>query len=114
MSHTLSMKNVKIDQSSALIVANYMGWKTEQSATQRFFDGSSYSGTAVQLPGWRYPVIVDSEGEMHYDNYKGRWGDTKDLARLTGLSLAAMQNYSMSLVDEEESIDGQMTFTTMG
>ena len=33
-------------------------------------------GLSVNLPGWRYPVVIDtSDGSLKYDNYEGRWGD---------------------------------------
>ncbi|MCL2349360.1 MAG: DUF1257 domain-containing protein, partial [Planctomycetaceae bacterium] len=32
-------------------------------------------GTLVQLPGWKYPVVVDLQtGKIQYDNYNGNWG----------------------------------------
>ncbi|MFZ5829387.1 MAG: DUF1257 domain-containing protein [Planctomycetota bacterium] len=33
-------------------------------------------GLAVQLPDWTYPVVADlASGQLHYDNFGGRWGD---------------------------------------
>ncbi len=32
------------------------------------------TGLAVELPGWRYPVVCQlATGELRYDNYEGRW-----------------------------------------
>ncbi len=43
---------------------------------------SSATGWAVQLPGWRYPVVADvNTGTLAYDNYNGRWGEQKQLDR---------------------------------
>lgn len=37
-------------------------------------------GLGVELPGWRYPVVCDtSSGQIHFDNYGGRWGEQSRL-----------------------------------
>ena len=37
-------------------------------------------GLGVQLPDWRYPVVCDlPTGELHFDNYGGRWGEQQHL-----------------------------------
>ncbi len=38
------------------------------------------TGLAVQLPGWRYPVVCDlAQGQVQFDNYGGAWGDPAKL-----------------------------------
>ena len=49
--------------------------------TVRFYDGTRVTGTALRLPGWRYPVVVDGEGRLFYDHYEGQWGDLAHLHR---------------------------------
>ncbi len=49
--------------------------------TVRFYDGTRVTGTVIRLPGWRYPVVVDAVGRLHYDHYEGRWGDLAQLHR---------------------------------
>jgi hypothetical protein len=49
--------------------------------TVRFFDGTRVTGTAVRLPGWQYPVVVDDHGRLFYDHYDGQWGDLAHLHR---------------------------------
>ena len=39
------------------------------------------AGTALRLPGWRYPVVIDTDGRLHYDHFEGRWGDLAQLHR---------------------------------
>jgi hypothetical protein len=47
--------------------------------TARLFS-SQATGWQVQLPAWRYPVVCDTtSGQLHYDNFEGRWGDPKKL-----------------------------------
>lgn len=43
-----------------------------------------YTGTGFQLEGWRYPCVLDQAGDLHFDNFDGRWGDAVDLDRLKG------------------------------
>lgn len=46
------------------------------------------SGQVINLPGWRFPIVVDPKtGELHYDNYGGSWGSMEQIDRLT-------QNYA--------------------
>jgi len=52
-----------------------------QHETVTFFDGTRVTGTAVRLPGWQYPAVIDAEGRLHYDHYEGRWGDLAHLHR---------------------------------
>ena len=37
------------------------------------------TGWAVQLQGWRYPIVCKTDGEVAYDNYEGRWGEQNRL-----------------------------------
>ncbi len=48
----------------------------------RFYDGTTVQGAVIHLPGWRYPVVLDAQGTLHYDTYGGRWGDLAQLHRL--------------------------------
>jgi hypothetical protein len=42
--------------------------------THRLFSGE-VAGPGVQLPDWRYRAVCQlNNGEIRYDNYKGRWG----------------------------------------
>jgi len=40
-------------------------------------------GWIVRLPGWTYPVVIDTEArKIHYDTYNGAWGQQSELDRL--------------------------------
>lgn len=40
------------------------------------------TGWQVQLPEWRYPVVIDvTSGQVDYDNFNGRWGEISQLHR---------------------------------
>jgi len=51
------------------------------SGKVKLFSGEE-NGLAVQLPGWRYPVVCETtSGQVKFDNYNGRWGDQQELDR---------------------------------
>jgi hypothetical protein len=48
----------------------------------RLYSGEA-TGLLVQLPGWRYPAVIDTlTGTIKYDNFEGRWGEQTHLDRL--------------------------------
>ena len=45
----------------------------------KLFEGEA-SGLLVRLPGWMYPVVLDTAtGRVRYDNYGGAWGEQEHL-----------------------------------
>ena len=73
-------------------------------------------GLAVQLPKWRYPVVCDvGTGQLHFDNFKGHWGEQKYLD-------AFLQSYAVEkakiearrkghVVTEQALADGSIKLT---
>ena len=44
---------------------------------------TTVEGWQVTLPGWKYPIVCDlTTGQIHQDNFGGRWGDLNELHRL--------------------------------
>ena len=40
------------------------------------------TGLAVELPGWRYPVVCELDcGRLRFDNFNERWGRRQELVR---------------------------------
>jgi hypothetical protein len=51
--------------------------------TAQLFGSAAASGQVVNLPGWTYPVVIDTaSGEVFYDNFNGAWGEPRQLDRL--------------------------------
>jgi hypothetical protein len=47
--------------------------------TTQLFSGAA-AGLIVQLPDWRYPVVIDTQaGTVQFDNHSGRWVEQKQL-----------------------------------
>lgn len=74
MSHTRIQTCTMTDLDCLKSACAKLGYTVRENATVKFFDGSTRQGTAVQIPGWRYPVVIAGQ-EAHYDNYGGSWGD---------------------------------------
>lgn len=44
-----------------------------------FYDETEVGGYVIQLPDWKYGIVVKPDGSIRYDNYGGEWGDIKEL-----------------------------------
>lgn len=80
MSHVATIALEFRDAAALGEAATVCGLELRQE-TVTFYDGTRVTGTALRLPGWRYPVVVDTDGRLHYDHYEGRWGDLAHLHR---------------------------------
>ena len=59
-----------------------LGLAPPQHGTARLYE-REVTGQIVQLPGWTYPVVIDTEErEVKMDNFGGAWGNPKELDRL--------------------------------
>lgn len=79
MSHIVAIQTEVRDPAAVQAACRRLGLTAPQQGTHRLFSGEA-TGLAVQLPDWRYPVVCDlSNGQLHYDNYRGRWGEQQQL-----------------------------------
>jgi len=83
MSHTVKRQSQLVDR--AIIekaVSRIDGAKVLGVGTVKMYS-SSATGLRVQLPGWKYPLVIEeATGELKFDTYKGQWGDEKYLQDL--------------------------------
>jgi hypothetical protein len=50
---------------------------------QLWSGNTSQADFSMQLPGWRYPVALNTKtGEVTFDNYNGSWGNIEELQRI--------------------------------
>jgi hypothetical protein len=81
LSHVVSVKTEIRDAAAVRAACQRLGLAQPVQGTTRLFSGE-VSGLAVQLPDWQYPIIADlATGQLRYDNFEGRWGDSRQLAR---------------------------------
>ena len=93
MSHTVTV-DIKIKNMDALAKAAIdAGCTIKGEGTHRLFS-SNHIGLAIQIPGWSYPIVVSSNGDVHYDNYSGHWGNKVDLDKL-------LDGYAQTVVEME-------------
>lgn len=82
MSHLVAVKTRVHDAAALTAACHRLGFAEPVHSNVRFFSGDA-TGLSVKLPGWQYPIVVDTaEGSVKYDNYEGRWGDPAELGRL--------------------------------
>ena len=81
MSHIVTIQTELRDPVAIAAACRRLGLSEPVHGTVRLFSGEA-TGLIVQLPDWRYPVVVDTtSGTMQYDNFGGAWGDQTQLDR---------------------------------
>ena len=82
MSHIVTVKTQVRDPAALAAACNRLGLALPTQGTAELFSGQA-TGLLVNLPGWRFPVVVDTQaGQVHYDNFNGAWGSQTELDRL--------------------------------
>lgn len=88
MSHIVQIKTQVRDAAAIEAACRRLGLKMPLRRTAKLFSGEA-SGLTVELPGWQYPVVIDTgSGRISYDNFGGRWGEQRQLD-------AFMQSYAV-------------------
>jgi hypothetical protein len=79
MSHVVSIQTKLHDPISIAAACQRLSLAAPVQGTAHLFSGEA-TGLIVQLPGWEYPVIIDTlSGTVRYDNYGGAWGAQVEL-----------------------------------
>ncbi len=115
MSHIVTITTQIRDPVAIHRACDRMRLSRSEFGTHGLFSQSA-TGWKVQLPAWRYPVVCQTpSGQIHYDNFNGRWGDPKELERFMQVYAvektrleAARQGYS---VVESRLADGSIKLT---
>ena len=82
MSHIVTIRTQVQNPLALRAACTRLGLAEPVQGTFELFAGQTASGLAVQLPGWRYPIVCDaSAGTLAYDNFSGHWGDQRELER---------------------------------
>lgn len=105
MSHTVQVKDIRVTDEAALRAAcDALGVKVSAKGQHSLYGGNVAEGIAVDLPGWRLPVVIDTKtGEARYDNYNEHWGKQVELDKL-------IQRYSIETLRTQAMLQG-MTCT---
>jgi hypothetical protein len=82
LSHIVSIKTEVRDLAAIQAACRRLQLAAPMQGETKLFSGT-VAGLAVQLPGWRYPVVCQTEtGQVQFDNFGGRWGEQQQLDRL--------------------------------
>jgi|SRR6516162_7544387 hypothetical protein len=82
MSHIVMIKAKVHDPAAVAAACRRLGLAEPAHGTAQLFSGEA-TGLLVRLPGWQYPVVLDTlAGTVQFDNYGGAWGEQAQLDRL--------------------------------
>ena len=115
MSHLVTITTEVRDQVALKAACRRLKLAEPVQGTFKLFSAQA-TGLAVQLPGWRFPVVCQLEsGQLQFDDYEGRWGERRHLDAL-------LQTYAVELaklaarrnghtVTEQPLTDGSIKLT---
>lgn len=73
MSHIVTIQTQVRDPAAVAAACRRLQLPAPAFRTVRLFSGSA-TGLAVELPGWKYPLVCQTDtGELKYDTYGGTW-----------------------------------------
>jgi hypothetical protein len=94
MSHIVTVQTKLRDPAAVAAACQRLGLAAPAQGTAQLYGGDA-TGLLVQLPGWQYPIVLDTAtGEVRYDNFGGRWGEQTQLDRF-------LQMYAVELAKLE-------------
>lgn len=81
MSHIVTIQTEVRDPTAVHAGCDRLRLPPPAFGTARLFN-TEESGLLVRLPNWRYPLVCQTEsGRLAYDNYRGAWGEQRELDR---------------------------------
>jgi len=79
LSHIVEIKTEIKDEQAIRAACVRLQLASPEHKTCRLFSTTA-TGLCVQLPGWRYPVVCETQsGTVKFDNYGGAWGQQEEL-----------------------------------
>jgi hypothetical protein len=112
MSHVVTLQTKVHDPATVAAACQRLDLAPPRHGVAELFSGEA-EGLIVQLPGWKYPVVIDTlSGVVRYDNFQGYWGDHQQLDRF--LQIYAVERTKLEahkkgyLVSEQALQDGSI------
>lgn len=82
MSHIVTIQTQLRDPAAIAAACRRLGLAEPVQGKAELYAGQTAAGLLVQLPGWTYPIAIDTaNGSIQHDNYGGAWGNPSALAR---------------------------------
>lgn len=105
MSHIVSIQTQIRDKAAVDAACQRLQWPEPEQGRFRLFN-STVEGLGVRAPRWQYPIVCELQtGQLHYDNFEGRWGDPKHLDKFK-------QAYAIEKTKLEARRQGRSVFET--
>ena len=105
MSHIVSIQTQIRDRAAVEAACLRLQWPEPEQGSFRLFN-STVEGLGVRAPRWQYPIVCELQtGQLHYDNFEGRWGDPKHLDKFK-------QAYAIEKTKLEARRQGRSVFET--
>ena len=99
MSHIVQIQTEVRDPVAIRAACGRLLWPEPVYGEAKLFS-RSVVGWAVELPGWRYPVVCDvATAKIAFDNFNGRWGEQRHLDRF-------LQGYAVEKARIEARLKG--------
>lgn len=115
MSHIVQIQTQVRDAEGVRAACRRLRLAEPVAGTTKLFS-SEATGLAVQLPGWKYPLVCQLDtGQVQFDNFNGRWGDPEKLGLL--LQMYAVEKAKIEArrrghsVTEQQLQDGSIKLT---
>jgi hypothetical protein len=103
MSHLVTINPQVKDPAAIQAACQRLGLAEPIHGTAQLYSGQA-TGLLLQLPGWRYPVVLDPvSGRIHFDDFNGAWGDRVHLDRF-------LQRYATEKAKREARQRGHLVF----
>ena len=91
MSHIVTISTRMTNAAAVAAACRRLLLPEPVDGTAKLYSGEA-TGLLVQLPAWRYPVVIDTRmGTIAYDNFDGEWGADRELHRF-------LQSYAVEVV----------------
>ncbi len=79
MSHIVTIQTEVRDKAAVELACRRLNLPAPLAGRHELF-ATHAEGLAVWLNDWRYPLVCQTEtGQLHFDNYGGRWGQQQRL-----------------------------------
>ena len=82
MSHLVSIVTEIRDKAALAAACSRLSLPPPEHGTARLFTTDA-TGEIVRLPGWTYPVVINTETrQVQFDNFGGAWGKQEEIDKL--------------------------------
>ena len=109
MSHIVKIPSKVRDPVAVAAACQRLGLPAPVQGTAQLYSGAA-TGLIVQLPGWEYPLAIDTQtGVIHYDNFGGEWGEQAQLdhfLQLYAIEKAKLEARKKNFPVSEQALQG--------